>query len=338
MMKREFFTIVLGCLGLASAGGVTAQPTLTSSATAGIGAGGDNFRQYLAQLQQQTRPLGFDETWLDSQFSRIKRFKTVSPAPVVKDEAPATLETFLPNRFSQTQINQAMQLLDDHGELLAQLENEYGIQPRFLIALWGVVSDFQLTSSAYPLLSVTSSLAYEQQGDSEEVVAALRLLAAHNLDSEELLGERDGKLAKSGFTPSMLLEYGRDGDKDGKVDHRNSVADVLASYANFLSNQGWNSDQIWGRQVKVPQDYAGPSGIAHQADFVDWQSVGVRRFNGQDLPNRADMQPSLVQPDGAAGRSYLVYDNYRALLAWDQDHYFALSVSYLSERIRPGKQ
>lgn len=344
MRKKDFFSI-LG-LGLilatkANPGYTQTQPQIDSNQQTTSPQSRPAFEQYLVHLQHAAQPHGFDDNWLADQFSGVKRFHIASPntkATAVSAETSETLEHFLPKRFTDAQVAEAVTMLNQYDDLLQALHAEYGVQPRFLIALWGVVSGFKLTETSYPLLSVTSSQAYDDTEIQPEVIAALKLLKAYNLDAEELSGERDGKLAKSGFSPSMLLSYGRDGDGDGRVDHRQSVADVLASYAHFLSKHGWQGEQIWGRQVTLPKGYQGPSGIGHRDGFDAWQAAGVRRFNGQDLPKRGDMQPSLVQPDGPDGRAYLVYDNYRALLAWQTDHYFALSVSYLSERIRPEKQ
>ncbi|MGI2260819.1 lytic murein transglycosylase [Shewanella sp. GXUN23E] len=293
------------------------------------------FGQYLARLQQQATPLGFEPQWLSQQFADVKRFKKASPVSSSSDNQSArTLEDFLPNRFSQSEIDAATKVLQQHDALLQQLQQQYGIQPRFLVAFWAVAGGLSKADNAYPLLSVTSSLAYEGELAEDEVIAALQLLQNEQFDERGLVAQRDASIAGSGFSPSQLIRYGKDGDGDGVIDHQHSVADILASYAYFLSKHGWSDGQIWGRQVTVPANFSGQSGIEYKADFEYWQNAGIRRFNGEDLPRRADIQASLLQPDGRKGRAYLVYDNYRALLAWQNDHYFALSVSYLSERIK----
>jgi membrane-bound lytic murein transglycosylase B len=42
---------------------------------------------------------------------------------------------------------------------------------------------------------------------------------------------------------------------------------------------------------------------------------------------------ALIEPDGTDGRSFLVYDNFRALLRWNRSSYFAASVGLLADRI-----
>jgi membrane-bound lytic murein transglycosylase B len=61
-----------------------------------------------------------------------------------------------------------------------------------------------------------------------------------------------------------------------------------------------------------------------------WSKLGVRRVDGRPLP-RADVDAGLVQTDN---RSFLVYKNYDAILAYNCAHYYALTVALLADQIR----
>ncbi len=67
--------------------------------------------------------------------------------------------------------------------------------------------------------------------------------------------------------------------------------------------------------------------------LAEWQQLGIRRLNGQSLPN-VDIKAWLIQPDDNHGRAYLIYGNYQTLLKWNRSHYFALAVSHLADQIR----
>ncbi|MGL4474224.1 MAG: lytic murein transglycosylase, partial [Shewanella sp.] len=132
---------------------------------------------------------------------------------------------------------------------------------------------------------------------------------------------------------SQYLSYGVDGDDDGKVDIWQNHADIFATIANILKQQGWQQEATWGRQVQLPVDFDLSQAHAPQA-FSYWQQQGVRRFDGTDLPNVDSIRANVIAPDGIKGRIYLVYDNYRAINAWFDNHYDSISVTYLSERIK----
>ena len=137
------------------------------------------------------------------------------------------------------------------------------------------------------------------------------------------------------FTPSMYLSHAQDGNGDGNKDIWNNTLDALASAAAFLKSSGWKNQQTWGRQVRVPQEFdAELAALSVKKTFSQWSSLGLTRFDGSALPARDDMSVSLIMPDGPSGRKYLIYDNYRSLLAWNSSDYFAISVTYLSERLK----
>ena len=49
----------------------------------------------------------------------------------------------------------------------------------------------------------------------------------------------------------------------------------------------------------------------------EWQSIGFRTINGNDLPKREDLEARLVAPDGTNGRMFLVYSNYKNILYYN---------------------
>jgi membrane-bound lytic murein transglycosylase B len=61
----------------------------------------------------------------------------------------------------------------------------------------------------------------------------------------------------------------------------------------------------------------------------------VRRSNGADLPHVA-LEAALLRTDDGQGPSYLVYQNFRVLMAWNRSTYFALTVGELSDLIGRG--
>jgi membrane-bound lytic murein transglycosylase B len=61
-----------------------------------------------------------------------------------------------------------------------------------------------------------------------------------------------------------------------------------------------------------------------------WQSLGVRRSNGQPLPQRK-LKASLIIPDGKFGPAYLVYNNFKSLRRWNRSNSFAVTVGTLAD-------
>ncbi|TVP12100.1 lytic transglycosylase domain-containing protein [Shewanella sp. MSW] len=295
-----------------------------------------SFEQYLDILKQDAAAKGIDQFTLNKAFSQIKLFKKASNDDKAIPKPPQDLEHYIPRIINEEMVVKGRVLAEEYRPLLLGLGKQYRVQPRFILALWGLESDFGNQQGSYPVLSVTASLAYEGQvAYRKEFISALKILASQSVDFNELKGSSTGAMGPLGLMPSTYLQYGSDGDGDGKVDIWNSFADGLASVANYLRQAGWDDTQTWGRQVKAPESIKNDQlGVGYQASFSHWQKLGVRRYDGGDLPGRTDMQVSLIMPDGKRGRHYLVYQNYRALRSWQDSDYFALAAAYLSERIK----
>ncbi len=295
-----------------------------------------SFNEYLSQLKLEAMALGIDKTTIKTAFSKIKRFKQLD-SPIPEVSSPKSLETHFPNTVTTVNIITARAFFKDHKEELQTLGEKYGIQPRFIVALWGIKSNYGAYLINYPVLSVTASLAFENQDSSyrNEVFAALEILAQGRIAFDDLRGSRTGNMGLIQFTPSMFLDYAQDGNGDGKKDIWNNSLDAIASIAAFIEHTGWKDQETWGRQVRVPKSFDTElASLSVRKTFSQWSSLGLTRFDGSTLPKRDDMLVSLIMPDGPSGRQYLIYDNYRSLLAWDPFDYFALSVTYLSEKLK----
>ncbi|BAJ02436.1 membrane-bound lytic murein transglycosylase B, putative [Shewanella violacea DSS12] len=314
-----------------SSSGVLASETSFSTRSA------ISFNAYLTQLRQEANALGIDKTTIDTAFPQIKRFKQSTPSKQTPN-LPASLETYLPISVSEANVITARAYFKEHKDELERLGEKYGVQPRFILALWGIESNYGAHTVSYPVLSVTASLAYESREPSiykSEFFAALNILSQKRMAFDDLRGSRTGGMGQIQFSPSMYLDYAQDGNSDGNKDIWNNTLDALASAADFLKHRGWKSQETWGRQVKVPQGFdAKLASLSLKKTFSQWSGLGLTRFDGSALPARNDMFVSLIMPDGPSGRKYLIYDNYRSLLGWRNSDYFAISVTYLSERLK----
>ena len=323
-----FFKKIL--LGIALLSGLQLSATVLASQSE------MSFEQYLDGLRQQALKEGISQGFVDKSFANIKLFKKA----LVNDQefVPQTLEHYLSSLVSESLVEQSRALYKANKAEFDRLGKQYQVQPRFVIALWGMTSSLGLDVGDYPVLTVIASNAY--RGDNEafyrkEFIAGLKILQSSNMEFSALKSNWSGKMGYPHFSPTDYASYVQDGNGDGQIDIWTNLSDAFASTANYLKQLGWNDEGTWGRQVQVPKDISQDLvGLATQKSFLQWQELGVRRFDGSDLPKVKGMQVSLIMPDGITGRKYLVYDNYRTLLKWHSSDYFALSLTYLSERIK----
>jgi len=251
-------------------------------------------------------------------------------------ESSFTFEQYLDRVVTPQRIDTGRQRLDENRALLEQIGARYGVQPRFIVALWGLETDFGRVTGDFPVISSLATLAYDGRRSElfrRELIAAIRIVDQGYIRPEEMMGSWAGAMGQSQFMPSSYLEAAVSYSGDGRRDIWNRREDVLASIANYLSRLGWHGSETWGREVLVPHDFdMRLVGKTIRKPLKEWRQLGIRLLDGGELPSR-DLTAALVMPDGEGGRAFLAYDNFRTILKWNNSSYFALSVGALADAL-----
>jgi membrane-bound lytic murein transglycosylase B len=299
------------------------------------------FDQYLSYLKLESIEQGYTRDFVDRVFTDVSYRKKSVIADKNQPETKLTLDKYLATRVPDWKVKKAIDLMAQHHVLLEQVEQQFGVQKRFIVALWGNESNFGSIMGKHSVINSLVTLAYEGRREAlfkKQLFAALKILQEGHVDLQKFVGSWAGAMGQSQFMPTSFLDYAVDFDNDGRKDIWNNKADVFASIANFLKSEGWSNQITWGRQVTVPDNFdfslAGLKSSSKRL-LADWQSMGVRRYDGMNLPDLA-IRGSLIAPDGESGRIFLVYENFHTLMKWNRSSYFGVSVSYLSDRIKKG--
>lgn len=296
-----------------------------------------DFEQWRSELRQEALEKGISAQTFDRAFEGVEPIPRIIELDRKQPEFTLTLDEYVSRVVPQRRINLGKQRLDEHRDLLQSVAAEYGVQPRFLVAFWGIETDFGRLTGGYPVIAALTTLAYDgrrSQFFRNQLLDALEILEAGHIAPDEMTGSWAGAMGQAQFMPSTFRAYAVDFDGDGKIDLWHSKADVFASAANYLAQVGWRDDLTWGREVKLPPDFdESLIGLETQKPLEQWDRLGVRRLSGNNLPER-ELMASLVRPDeGKFARTFLVYDNYRAILDWNRSHKFAIAVGTLADAI-----
>lgn len=298
------------------------------------------FPDYVEQLKLEARSEGFSESTLERAFTDAEFYQRAVSADRNQPEFKLTLDTYLPKAVPDWKVRQGIEMYNQHRELLEEIGAAYGVQPRFIVALWGVETNFGRFTGNFKVVSALATMAYEGRREAffkKQLMQALEIIEAGHIDPEQMRGSWAGAMGQTQFMPSSFLAYAVDYDQDGKIDIWNSQGDVFASAANYLKSAGWDDSKTWGRQVRLPSDFdVSLAGRQNKRSLADWQALGVRRYDGSDLPTR-DITAGLVIPDDEDGRVYLSYTNWDVLMDWNRSNYFVVVVGHLADRIRLGR-
>lgn len=295
-----------------------------------------DFAACRARLGEQAIADGVSAEVVRTTLPAVRELQRVVELDRKQPEFMQTFANYVEQRVSPQRVERGRSLLHQHGAFLAELQQQYGIPARYLVAFWGLETNYGGYLGKMPTLDALATLACDPRRSdffATEFVNALRLVERESLDPAQMLGSWAGAMGHTQFMPSTWLQYALDGDGDGRVNLWRSERDALASAANFLRGLGWTPGLRWGRQVSLGEgfDYS-LSGRDRGATLAQWSAHGVRNLDGSALPS-ADIEAALLLPAGHAGPAFLVYDNFAVVMGWNNSENYALSVGLLADRL-----
>ena len=296
----------------------------------------EDFATWLVGMRQQALAAGIHPETVDRAFDGLEPIARVIELDRKQPEGTVTFADYVTRVVDTKRRQAAHQHFIENRALLTKIGRRYGVQPRFIVALWGIETNFGQITGKFPVVAALATLAYNGRRSAffrDELINALRISEQDHIDPKEMMGSWAGAMGQSQFMPSSFLRYAVSYRNDGKRDIWHRPEDVFASIANYLSQSGWHGNEGWGRRVQVPADFD-PAlvGLRTTKPLAMWAKLGVRG-DGTKLPKRGP-QASLIQPDGPAGPSLLVYDNFRVLMKWNSSSYFAGSVGILADSVQ----
>ena len=301
----------------------------------------EDFQIWLGKLRVEAEGKGISQSVLDEALAGIQPIPRVIELDRRQPEFTLTFTQYRDRVVPQSRIKKGRVKYQENRDLLEEIGGKIGVQPRFIVALWGIETDFGRVTGGFKVIPALATLAHDGRRSAffrKELLNALQILHEGHIAPKEMMGSWAGAMGQSQFMPSSFLAHAVDYDGDGRRDIWTTRPDVFASAANYLAKSGWRADQTWGREVKLPRDFDfALADLKVRKPIGGWQALGVRQPDGGDLPTR-QLSASIVLPEkGKMTPAYLVYSNYRTTLRWNRSTYFALAVGLLSDGIGAGE-
>src|SRR5215212_3651697 len=214
-----------------------------------------DFSAFLAGMRRDATAQGIRPGTIDVAFRSVQFLPRVVELDRKQPERKFTFAEYLAKVVTQQRLDDARQKLVENSTLLQHVWQRFQVQPRFVVALWGVESDFGRTMGSYSVPAALATLAHEgRRGPMfrAELIAALKILDGGHVRAENMVGSWAGAMGQCQFMPTTFLTYAVDFDGDGRRDIWTSTQDVLGSIGHFVSKLGWRGDQSWGQMVVLP--------------------------------------------------------------------------------------
>lgn len=325
-MKFKFFSII----------SLLALTTTSQAETTSLIINQEAFAECRAQLTATAAKQNISTTTIEQALAKVEYSERVIELDRQQPEFTTTFADYFNRRVTTARVKQGRKLLAEHRPLLERVSAQYGVPAQYLVAFWGLETNY---GSFFGKMSVLNSLATlacdPRRSDyfTNELMDALRILDEGAISAEKMEGSWAGAMGNVQFMPSTFLRYAVDYDGDNKRDLWRSIPDSMASAAHFLQGLGWESGSRWGREVKLPKNFSYlETGLNNHKSLVEWSKLGIRQANGNALP-LADLNASLLVPAGHQGPAFLVYDNFNIIMRWNRSEFYALAVGHLADRI-----
>ncbi len=296
-----------------------------------------DFNTWLRGMRQDAMAQGISAATLDRALAGVQPIPRVIELDHSQPESKLTFQQYLDRVVSQTRRDTARQRYIDNKGLLDTIGARYGVPPRYIVALWGIETNFGGNIGNFSVIASLATLAYDGRRAAffrKELINALQIIQTDGIDPHTMIGSWAGAMGQSQFMPSSYLAYAVSYGGSGGPDIWNKLDDVFASIANYLSHVGWKADQRWGDTVRVPPGFdSSLAGKDQKRTIGEWAKLGVTLSDGRALQADPQQRAFLLQPGGSDGPSFLAYDNFNVILRWNNSSSFAVAVGYLADSV-----
>ncbi len=296
------------------------------------------YDQWVVAFQARARDRGITQDTLDRAF----RGQGFLPGVIERDrnqtEFTRTLEDYLAIVAPEEKVAFGRRAFAQQSVALDQVAAQYGVPAQVMASIWGVESYFGTKRGKIPVISATSTLAWEGRRGrffESNLMDALRIVQTGDAQPVQLVGSWAGAMGHTQLIPNAYQEHSVDFDGDGRRDiWSENPIDAFATTARFLTRAGWRRGEPWALEVRLPDGYSGPTGRGSRAPVSQFESLGVRAARGGSLPDYGSA--AVVAPMGVGKPAFLVFHNFNMILRYNPSENYGLAVSYLADRLAGG--
>ena len=303
-----------------------------------------SFEEYLISVRDKALGAGISDALINQEFYELKPDPRVLALDRKQPEFVQTTEEYLKARLSKNRISDGRKLRELYNEELRAVERSYQVDANYILAFWGLETNYGRYQGKYSVIRSLATLGHDPRRHTfftRELLSALKILEEGHVESELFVGAWAGAMGQSQFMPSSFFSYAQDFDGDGKKDIWNSELDAFASIANYLSKNGWDYSELWGKRIKVQREIfdlfppraekSGCRALNHHSvklPLEDWRNLGID-------PERLAMDKTyaLLRLSDAADQTYLVGSNFETILQYNCANKYAVSVGLLADQL-----
>ncbi len=317
-----------------SHGQTTPSPEQTQPSAGTTEPARPNFVAWRESFKRDALAAGVSAATFDRAFAGVQPNPDILAKDELQPEYARPVWSYLDSAVSPEHVATGRQLLADNKAALRQATKPYGVDPQIVVAIWGLESAYGASTGGYNVIEALATMAYGSSRPAvfrKNLIDALLILENGDITPEDMQGSWAGAMGQTQFMPAAFRQYAVDGDGDGKRDIWRSLPDVFASTAGYLAAHGWRPGQPWGAEVRLPANFKWElAEIDVTKTVAEWRKLGIKRADGKALP-KVDSPASIIAPAGHRGPTFIVFDNFRTILDYNNSISYALAVAHLAD-------
>lgn len=314
-----------------------ALSTLSTTAAFANTACGGSFSGFVTGLKAEALTKGHKKSSVNKFFAGVKQ----DPKTLRADRAQGVFQMpfidFSRRLISQNRIDMGRSKAKKYQSTFDRIEREYGVSRGVLLAFWAFETDYGAFQGDFNTLNSLVTLSHDCRRPElfrPQIFAALKLYESGDFSPSKTTGAWAGEIGMVQMLPQDIYENGIDGDGDGKVRLKTSPQDALMSGGNMLKQLGWHAGQPWLQEVTVPKNLDwSKSGLDHSMKASQWAKLGIKARQGQ----LANLDASLLLPQGRKGPAFLAYPNFRVYFEWNKSFVYVTTAAYFATRLEGAK-
>jgi membrane-bound lytic murein transglycosylase B len=301
----------------------------------------EGFGNWLKSFRVEALQRGISSQTLDKAFKNVRFNAEVMERNLHQPEYTRQVWDYLASAASPERVSNGKDRLALNGKELRKASSAYGVPAEIITAIWGLESSYGDITGDFNVIEALATLAYEgprKDFGHDQLIAALQILDRGDITPARMTGSWAGAMGHTQFVPTTFQSYAVDGNGDGKRDLWGSLPDVFHSTANYLSKSGWETGKIWGYEVKLPKNFAyEDADPLFEKPVSEWIKRGVTRIDGRKLTTSGVTESeagAIFLPGGHRGPAFLLLDNFRVILRYNNSTSYGLGVAHLSDRFK----
>jgi membrane-bound lytic murein transglycosylase B len=290
-----------------------------------------SFHDWQLDIKDKAIKQGVSEQTFDQAFVDVKPKIQFNKIDQKQYKRKQSFDEYYNNHVNNSRINKARKLLKENQDLLNQVEQKFNVPKQYILALWGIETDYGRQTGNFYVIESLANLAYNSRRKDffeYELINALKMIDSNSIEIEDFYGSWAGASGQCQFIPSSYYKYGYDGDNDGDIDIWDNYNDILSSIANYLATLNWDKNLPWGYKVEYDNNLVKSN---ESLDLKILVNKGLAKKNGENFTEHELTQKvKIITLDNEL---FITFNNFDILWDWNHSNYFAATVGKFAEKI-----